>query len=416
MNPELLHAIGTPSPKLIEKLNKADSLDIAGHSIKAISITDHQDKKQGGGFNTGIYLYQRENGEYRVLKVLAEKNKDLYGGAARKIKTFNEMYQSIYEGEFSTLATAEQFYEASNIIDMPFINGDDVKIDEGFDITQKNEQQDLYKFFDAHGLFITDYRMDGNIVRVTDSKTAKSYFLIRDVDLLGRKNSLEVTPTILEEARQDLDTEEYQKLKAISGGVRIFDEPKQPHYNGEEADFFALRRALLQAMTANKINKEECTLIASAKNFPELCDRACQHETKPGFFDPEITKTMNLLRVELKKDNYHNLKSFYNFQDKMLNIQLRSIGATSQNFINNTYAQDKNKLATARTFFRHIYYPEFDSQSRETLKPTLNKRDIFNKKNYIDEVKTELKKMKDPKKEEQIQKQEEQIQPFKINK
>lgn len=400
MTPDLFRVIGTPNCSLIEKLKKADLMPIGGHWIKAICIAEpHQ--KQGGGFNAGVYLYQRENGAYRVLKILAESQKELHGGIARKIETFNQMYQSIYEGELSQLATADYFYNSSNIIDMPYIHGEDVVLGEDFNIVTDGEQRKLYEFFDAYGFFITDYRIPGNIVRVNDQQSRKSYFLIRDVDLLGRRNSMTVTLQLLEsefldsykQAHNFQDKEEYEKLKAISEGKSLLELCDRSSSNGLEEEFIALKEALLTTMYAKKMRHEEYERIASTTNFPHLCDIMCQHRSKPGFFRSKMTSMMVLLHDEFKKDNYHQLKSFYKLQDNKLNLQLRSIGATSKNFIENTFAQDKAKLANANRFFKKLYYPEFTSQSRQALKDTLlaNKREIFHTRDYIEEIKSKLK-------------------------
>lgn len=400
-NPVLLKIINTPNQSLISQLEKADTHK--DYSVKAISLTEG-DKKQGGGFSEAVYLYQNEKGEYRVLKVLAESQMHLYGGLKRKIDSFNQMYKSIYQGEFSDLATAKPFADSNNIIDMPYINGEEIKFDEDFNIVDEGNQKKLYEFFNENGFFITDYRIPGNVVQVSDEK-GKSYFLIRDVDLLGRRNSHEVTPTLLKEelltsyekTHNLLAKEEHDKLKAIYEGKPIFDQPKELLPKGVDTDFLKLQQTLLATMKANEITGNAYERIAQAKDFPQLCDGACQHHTKPRWYNSEATKTMDLLRDELKKDDYKNLKSFYEFKsDKYLNVQLRSIGATSKNFIQNNFAQDKDKLGTARNFFRNLYYPDFDAQKRKDIKNDLlgHKHDIFHNNAYINELKFKLKDLK----------------------
>ncbi|ASQ45535.1 hypothetical protein [Legionella clemsonensis] len=407
-NPALLKFITTPHPALIRQLEQAEPHNFDGIFIKAVPLAG-QGNKEGGGFSEGVYLYQNEQGEYRVLKVLAKKQMNLYGGINRKIESFNQMYQSIYKGEFAELATAKFFGESGRIIDMPYINGEDIKIDTDFNIVDDGPQKKLYEFFDESGFFITDYRISGNVVQVTDDK-GKSYFLIRDVDLLGRRKSFEVTPELLEEelhssykeAHNHLAKEEYIKLKTIHSGERIFQESKalSSTRGRVDSDFLKLQEALLTAMKANKITDNVYERIAQAKDFPELCDAACQHTTKPFLFSGSnflsMTKTMDLLRKELKKNEYYGLKSDYDFKnEKMLNVQLRSIGATSKNILKNEFAKNQTQLKTARDFFRELYYPAFDAKKRQAIKSDLgDTRAIFNEKSYINELKFKLNNLK----------------------
>lgn len=251
-----------------------------------------------------------------MLKKVHPEQAKAYGGVARKIETFNGMYKRIYHGGFSDLATARSFEGAENIMDMPYIRGNNVPFDEGYNPIGDGPQKKLFEQFEQSGYFITDYRVPGNVVEVTDSVEGRSYLLIRDVDLLGRRNSMKVTSQLLQDEFPEQERqykaelrEEYQRFAHIHAGSSM--EPI-PQKTGLEKDFERLQQALLDKMHAKEITGPVREGVEKAKNFVELCNAACQHHTPLKFYNSDETQTMGLLRDSLKKETIPILNRLIN--------------------------------------------------------------------------------------------------------
>lgn len=392
--------IQTPNSALLSQLEKAQTITIHGKPIKALPLMEDGGKKQGGGFAEAVYLYQNEQGEYRVLKKVHPEQAKAYGGVARKIETFNGMYKRIYDGGFSDLATARPFEGAEDIMDMPYIGGNDVVFDEGYNPMDDGPQKTLFEQFEQSGYFITDYRVPGNVVDATDSVEGRRYLLIRDVDLLGRRNSMKVTPQLLQDEFPENERqykaelrEEYQRFANIHAGPSMESIPQK---TGLEKDFEWLQQALLDEMHARKITGPVREGVEKAKNFVELCNAACQHHTPLKFYNSDETQTMGLLRDALKKGNYSHIKSAYQFDtEKLLNVQLRSIGSTRKNIMENTLAKQGDNLKKARDFFRELYHVDFQGEHGNKVKESLVTHAIFHDKNYLNELKSKLKGLKE---------------------
>lgn len=410
----LIKAIQTPDSALLNQLANAQTITIQGKPIKAVPLMEDGGKKQGGGVAEAVYLYQNDQGEYRVLKKVHPEQSNAYGGVARKIDTFNGMYNSIYDGGFSDLATARPFENSKDIMDMPYIGGSPVSFDEGYNLIDEGPQKKLFEQFEQSGYFITDYRVPGNVVEVTDSLEGRSYLLVRDVDLLGRRNSLNVTPQLLQDEFPENQRkihyekqEEYQKFRHIHADQSTKSLPKK---TGLEHDFEQLQQDLLAKMTAKKISGPVREGVEQATHFVALCNAACQHHTPLKFYNSDETQTMGLLRDLLKKGHYPDLKKTYQFDtEKLLNVQLRSIGATRKNIMENTLAKQGDNLKKARDFFRELYHVDFNGEYGNKVKESLATHAIFHDKNYLNELKSKLKGLKEADQKESTS----QIKPFK---
>jgi hypothetical protein len=189
----LVQAISTPPQKLITKLEIEGRVVMVGdQKIKRIPIGS-------GGFNDA-YLYQKVGShEYRVLKVLQEEDKR-YGGIERRVEVFNQIYNTIYDKQLSSLATARVLPGSKMEMDMPYICGED--------FNEATDGIELLNVFKANRFFITDHDVRGNIVIYEDKIRQKKYALIRDVDLVCSRMSFEknkensVTHTIMSHGSQ----------------------------------------------------------------------------------------------------------------------------------------------------------------------------------------------------------------------
>jgi len=130
----------------------------------------------GSGNYGDAYKYQAEDGTFRVAKVFKDKSGSIIKRnytnqqlAVRNEKVWNDVYRKL---GFKNEATAKAYrFGTTDILDMPFIDGEPIEI--GFGVDSK-ERAIVDKFFvEKIGRFLQDAHVRGNVVKVNiDGKIA----------------------------------------------------------------------------------------------------------------------------------------------------------------------------------------------------------------------------------------------------
>lgn len=312
----LAKIINTPSETVLKNLADSNIIDLDGCKVQALLL--------GKGDFGKAYLYKAKD-EYRVAKKFHPGVEMGYGDIERRITSFNNIYNSLYNGRLAFLATACAFNGNKKILDMPYIGGEAYFNDnDQLDVSTKKAQELIF-YFTQHGFFISDYNSPGNITCVFDQTSYVKYILVRDVDLVGRKDSYEqrgkssITYDILETAILDDDIEKSEFLTVLTKMEEVKIEP--PDFL---KDFAEIQMLLLEKVTAKH---PKYSALSQAKDFPELCFIAAQ-KRKKNFFSQEegFTDVLDKLYHLLNNKKYNSLKKHYECPLELTKVDLQEIG------------------------------------------------------------------------------------------
>ncbi len=305
-NERLVKAINTPSTAVLNELKKRGQvIDLNGKKVQALFLGK-------GGFGKA-YLYKTNN-EYRVAKVYHSEEIG-YGDIQRRVASFNSVYNSLYGEQLSSLATAtaSAFTGKQIILDMPYIGGIEYFNEKDRQEVHRNKVGELRQYFTNYGFFVSDFEQPGNIICFSDPKSNLKYILIRDVDVMGRKDSYQqngensVTYSILK-ALDDSDLEkdltEYDFLNVLNN------EEKTAPALKEDFEYHYLKSLLLQKMTPGHAKYDA---LNKAINFQELCFIAAQKRKKHIFSTDEgFTDVLDKLHSLLKTER-ENIKTIFSY-------------------------------------------------------------------------------------------------------
>lgn len=265
-----------------------------------------------GGYGN-VYLYKANN-EYRVAKVYHFEETG-YGGIERCVASFNAIYNTLYYQQLSSLATATATaFEGSKIIlDMPYIGGTNYFSQEDRLEVHRKKVSELRQYFVNNGFFVADGEMDGNVMLFCDPKSNVKYILIRDVDVVGRRDSYiqngenSVTHGILEEL-DELDSDFSKPLGKYDflGVLKNEEEKKTDPAAQENFEYNYIKGLLLQKLTPAHTKYDA---LSKAENFSELCFIAAQKRKKHIFSKDEgFTGVLDQL-YELIQSERENIKA-----------------------------------------------------------------------------------------------------------
>ncbi len=318
-NENLVKKINTPPASvLVDFAEESELIDFAGTKIQALYL--------GSGDYGETYLYKDEaKAEYRVLKVFKKKEMGL-GNIERRVSSFNYIYTNLYDHELSPLATATTFNGSQTILDMPYIGGVNYFDASDSVFVRAEKIQKLLLYFKQYDFFVSDYDLSGNIMRFVDPESRINYFLIRDVDLVGRRDSYllrgneSVTYAILKDpASLEHDIDEYDFFEIIKNHPIEEIKKESTEITTQFADIKSL---LLQKLTEKHA---KYTALSESKNFQELCSIAAHKRNKYVFSKKEgFTDALDKLYDLLKNDKV-KLAAF-KLPDDLTKYDLQEIG------------------------------------------------------------------------------------------
>jgi len=333
-----------------------------------------------GGYGEAYIYYSEKSANYRVIKKFHPSQLDGYGGIQRKVQEFNNLYHSIHQGKFKSLATAEIInIDGTNLLDIPYIDGESIQFEQGEQVTElvtRNREQ-LFEMFKQYGFFLVDYDGQDNIIAFNEN--GSQFLLIRDIDELGLRDSFTKAPEnsttakLLNKVKQDRKGE-LQDFQSI-----LTSPPKKPVLlspSREQGVSF-----LIDTIYPKMKSEEKKLAMQQALTMQEVCYIACKNRGSK-----KQTHTMDLIRDYLSKQNGMYLKSKYNITDKKINVQLRSIGLCGENLYSKYFSNQPKPLG-------NLSFWKTPEDMRERF------RHVFSHKNEADlpSYKTELKKIIQPK-------------------
>jgi len=319
-NEALVKKINTPPESLLKKFAEESlEIDFSGKKIRALDLD------ASGGFGT-TFLYKDEaKSEYRILKVYHTEEMK-YGGLERRVKSFNDIYESVYDHDLASLASAAIFNGSKKILDMPYIGGSNYFNFHDSQLLRADKIQKLLYYFMKHHFFISDYDLRGNIMCFTDPETNRNYILIRDIDLVGRRDSFEL------HGNQSVTYEILKNPSSIERDIyeddfrSVLEWHKQKEIKTESLDdskHFQDIKSLLLAKITSEHGKN--TEVSNAKNFQELCFIAAQkRKTHKLSSDEGFTRVLNNL-YDLVKNDEEKLTAFQ-LPPELTKYDLQEIG------------------------------------------------------------------------------------------